>query len=297
LNQPSLGYSYDAGLAALRPIRGIAGAAFLGDAVQSDPLAAAEISPRQDVALAVSADDFQLRLLQLQANSIQSIPGAMQSPSRIVFSPSGRAAVLVGDKIQILTALTDSPKIQDLPMPTLAAAPLAVAISDDGQSLLLASGTQDTDAVWVLTVSGAIQLPLPGSVATAAFRRDSNDAVAITRNGDVYVIRNIGSAADIRQLYVGDNQTVGPVAAQFAGDGSRVFTANAGGTITAIDLQSGSAVALSCRCAPTSLAPLNSATLFRLTEISDHPVWLYDASSSDPRIWFVPVDSTQRSSK
>jgi hypothetical protein len=29
--------------------------------------------------------------------------------------------------------------------------------------------------------------------------------------------------------------------------------------------------------------------IFRLTEISNSPLMLFDASNSDPRIWFVPV--------
>ncbi|MCX6626013.1 MAG: hypothetical protein NTW28_00085, partial [Candidatus Solibacter sp.] len=136
----------------------------------------------------------------------------------------------------------------------------------------------------------AIQLPLPGSIATASFRRNALEIAAVTRNGEVYIVRLGGSENQIRQVYTGDNQTSDPVAVQFSPDGARVYTANSRGTLAAIDLQTGLATAVSCRCTPTGLEPLTMGSIFRLTEISHRPVLLFDGSAPDPRVWFVPPD-------
>ena len=294
---PGLGFAYDSRSGAIRPIRGIPGAALLGDALPGDASAAltgAAISPRQDLALATAAG-APLRVIRLDGGGAMPIPGALAAPAHIAFSPSGHAALLTGSAIQIVTGLADSPAVRSLDSPALAATPVAAALSDDAQAVLLASGTDPGDPVWFLGSDGsALQLPLPGSIAAAAFRRDSRDAVAVARSGDVYLVRNAGPNAEIRQVYAGDDQTAGPTAIQFSADGTHAFTANSRGWITAIDLAAGSAAAVSCHCTPGTLEPLGGVTggsaLFRLTEISGSPMLLFDASGSEPRVWFVPPD-------
>jgi hypothetical protein len=166
-----------------------------------------------------------------------------------------------------------------------------MALSDDGQ-VLLASSAREGEPVWSASPGGMTQVPLPGSIAALAFRRDSHDAVALTRSGDVYFVRNAGPAAEIRQVYVGDAQTADPVAVQVSSEGTHAFTVNARGTVVTIDLGSGSSAAVSCQCSPSGLEPLNAHLLYRLTDISDRPVMLFDASTPTPRIWFVPADAS-----
>src|SRR5690242_18342169 len=88
IGQPALGFVYDAQLNAIRAIRGIPGAAFLGEALpDAMALSSAAISPRHDLALTVAAEDRQLRLIRFGDNHSQSLPGALSSPVRVVFSP------------------------------------------------------------------------------------------------------------------------------------------------------------------------------------------------------------------
>jgi hypothetical protein len=295
---PALGFAYDARSNQIRSLQGIPGAALMGDAVKGDSgFDSVVISPQQNLALAVSRADRRLRLVPLSGAAAQEIPGAMSEPAHIAFSPSGLAAVVWSREIQVLTDLASGPRVANLDS-AFAEMPEAIAISDDGRELLAFSG-RDTAYVWLLNSNGgATQMPLPGSVAAVAFRRHSHDAVAVTRSGDVYLIRNAGPTSEIRQVYTGDEQTSDPVAVQVSSDGTRAYAANRRGMIAVIDLQSGSAAAVSCSCSPAGLEPLNSSALFRLTEISDRPLMLFDASTPTPRIWFVPSDAaTQRSAQ
>jgi hypothetical protein len=291
LRTPALGFAYDARANRIRPINGLPGAAMLGDPIGQDSVfTAAVISPRQDLALAISAADNGLLLVSLPGGETKALPEAMTAPAHITFSPSGSAAAVWGSRIQILTGLPDSPQIAELANP-LTAVPAAIAVSDDGQEVILVSGDQDAGTVWQLGAGGSfLQLPL-SAPAVVAYRAKAHVAVAVTRSGDLYTVQSAADGGAVRQFYAGDDQTSDPVAAQFSTDGARAYTANARGTVAAIDLQSGSMAAVSCQCTPSALEALSTASLFRLTEISGRPVMLFDASSSTPRIWFVPADA------
>ena len=293
---PALGFAPDPRSSQIRPIHGIPGAALLGDPLDTaSTFTTSAISPKQDLALAVSAADSHLYLVPLLSGEpARAIANALSSPSQIVFSPAGRAAIIRGDRIQILNELAGSPRVTEVALDPFDTPP-ALAVSDDGQAMLASSGREE-NPVWLAGPGGSLtQLPLPGSVRAIAFRRDSRDAVAVTRSGDVYLIRNAGAEADIRQVYIGDEQTSDPVAVQVSPDGSSAFTANSHGLVAAINLQSGSAASVSCQCAPVTLEPMNAPALYRLTEISDLPVMLFDASTLTPRIWFVPAGASSTS--
>jgi hypothetical protein len=292
VSMPSLGFAFDSNLAAIRPIRGIPGAALVADPLDAGfPIRAAFIAPLQDFALAAPADDSPLRLIRFQTirpglqNSsydLRPLDGALSSPDRAVFSPSGHSAVLYasGGRAQILTGLPDQPAMRDLE--TAGAAPMA--ISDDG-SLVVVDGI-------VLNAGGSpSSLSLPLSTVAVAFRGNSRDFLAVTTNGDVYLIRD----AEARLVYSGDEQTAEPVAIQFSPDGARAYTATARGALSTIDLGSGSLTSVSCGCRAAALEPLNSRGLFRVTSVSRPPLQLFDVSGSEPRVWFVP--SAERSNQ
>jgi hypothetical protein len=141
----------------------------------------------------------------------------------------------------------------------------------------------------------SIPLPLPGFVAALAFSRANHDLLAITMSGDLYLAQNVNANLSIRQIYTGDAQTSNPVAVQFSPDESAAFIANGAGVLSTIDLNTGSISTLSCRCAPTRLEPFGQGT-FRLTDISEGPVLLFDGTPKQNRVWFVPADA-QRSAQ
>ena len=192
---PVLGFAHDPISNRIRPIHGVPGAAILGDAATtSSGFSYAAISPRHDLALAVSADDRQLYLVRLPGDGAFPISGATPAPSRIVFSPTGRAAVVVGEHVQVLTGLPSSPTLVDLAIPPSVIDVGAIAISEDAQQILIASKAGQSDVAWLLGPGIApFPLPLSGSVAAAAFGPDGHNAVAATLSGDIYLIRNPGA--------------------------------------------------------------------------------------------------------
>jgi len=291
---PTLGYAYDPGSRAIRPVLGIPGAAMLGAPLRTrfQPASAA-VSPSQDYAFALSPGAG-VRLVRWNAGRSSVIPveDAIASPDRIAFSPSGAAAILYDSatgRMQALTGLPDSPALQEI-QPAGSPAAGAFAIADNATIVLATS----SGVLVIGPGSSSSPLPLPGSVAVIAFLRGSLDLLAVTHSGDLYVAKNINGNLDIHQIYTGDEQTASPVAVQFSPDGATAFAANTAGILSTIDLNTGSIAAVSCQCAPTGLEPFGRAGLFRITEISARPLLLFDGAGN--RLWFVPAE-TQRSAQ
>jgi hypothetical protein len=288
---PVLGLAYDSRTSAIRPILGIPGAAILGDAIEFGfPIEAAVISPRNNLALAV-ARDRSTRVVQFQAgiSSSHRLDGAMTSPSRIVFSPSGSTAILyqqASRRLQLITGLPGNPSVEDVSPSGVPESANATAVSDDGRSILFSSPGPAAQ-VWLVPVNGNPQLlPFPGSLLS--FRPNSSDALSATAAGDVYLVRDVTVSADYRQIYAGSG-TSDAVALSFSPDGTLGYVAASSGILTIIDLASGASNTTDCRCAPTVLQPMNTAPVFRVSEISGAPVILFEGSTAAPRTWFVPA--------
>lgn len=287
---PALGFAYDADAAAIRPILGFPGAAVPGDPLDLGFSVASAKMTQTGVILAVSKDDGLLRLVRAENAGLttRTLDAAMPSPGRIAISPSGRAAALFGPadgRIQLITGLDTTASIsRDLTIPGLGSAPL-LDVSDDGSSLLaVASGS-----LWLVTPgSDPVQLPLPEAISGASFRPGAQDAIAVAAGGSIYRLGNSGELTDYRAPSAG----VAPgnlVAARLSPNGAQAFLAYAEGTVVTVDLSTGARQAASCGCSPTGLDPVNSSATFRLNELSPQPVWLFDASQSVPRLWFVPA--------
>ena len=293
---PSLGFVFDSSVGGIRPIRGIAGAATLGSPLNSgSALESAAISPLQDFALAVSSDDGGVRIIRFQdaGPSVLPLSTGMSSPDRMVFSPSGSAAILYrqdSGRIQILTGLPDTPVIRDLSVAGLNP-PAALAITDDGNLALVAG--QDSDPSWMVGADGnLVPLALPGSTMAVAFRRGSHDLLSATRaerslSGSGCRHRSGVPPPDLSSCGAIASE---PVAVQFSFDGANSYAIGANGTVLAVELATGSSQTVSCGCRPAALEPLRPGTMFRLTAISSLPLMLFDASAGDLHVWFVPPD-------
>jgi hypothetical protein len=284
---PSLGFIWDPAASAIRTMPGVPGAAAIGGGVELGftPRAAA-VSPRQDFALAASSEDGQVRIVPLNGEARgAAVSGALHSPDRMLFSPSGHTALLYSQsapQLQILSGLPANPVAQNVDASAMASTPAPLAISDDGALLLADRG----GSAWLLAPdSPPAALGLPA--AAASFRRRSRDALLLSPGGDVYWIQNRAAASGVaRQVRAGDGAAGAPVAIQFSRDGAFAYAAFAAGIVLAIHLETGEAQPVTCSCAPTALEPLKNGALFRVTDPAQPPVWLFDSAAM--RFLFVP---------
>src|ERR1043166_3804615 len=92
---PLSGFVFDGSARALRPVRGVAGAATFGDPMDAGvSLASASGSPRQDSAFAKAADGA-TRFFTLNGGAAAEVAIDGLGPvERVVYSPSGTAAAV-----------------------------------------------------------------------------------------------------------------------------------------------------------------------------------------------------------
>ena len=292
LSGPTLGLVFDSSQSALRPIRGIPGAATLGDPVNLGfALASATISPRQDCALALRADDSSLVLVR--AGGSAAIPGTRPAPTLIVFSNAGTAAALYDSgagRVQILTGLPNAAAVQsDVDISALAGPVAALAVDDAGTSLFLAAGPPETVALYRIGMDGASQF-LASFRSVAALRLSSTGREALLADsaaGAVYAIRDLRGAGRVETIASARDGLGAPIAVESDSAG-RIFVADQAGNLTILDRGRGSVLSLPCGCAPTGLFRLSGTATFRLTEPSGGPMWVLDASGADARIVAIP---------
>jgi hypothetical protein len=78
-------------------------------------------------------------------------------------------------------------------------------------------------------------------------------------------------------------------------DGQRVLVTSARSEyVTIVDLQTGVLSGVRCGCQASGLQRLKGYELFRLSDGSSGPITLLDASSAQPRIFFVPVSDNRQ---
>lgn len=289
---PSAGYLFDSSANALRQIRGIPGAALMSDAVDLGMSAAgAVVAPRGDSALAVAADGsvhlFQLANGAATEIAVQGLSGA---PSRMVFSPSGSAAVLYrGNAVQILRGLPGSPDLgQPLPVPAVSGATAqaaaatgtsrmpAVAVSDDGTCVLIG---RETSVALVQYPGGNRLLTDAHGAAQVAFAPGGHDAAVVT-GGTLSIFQDV-TGASTRQDFPG---AFAPGGLAFSADGGKVVMAGLR-TATVWDRATSDSKQVECDCRIDGITPMGS--WFRLNEAGSGPVWILDAAAG--KVYFVPA--------
>ena len=287
---PALGYVFDEGAQALRAVRGLPGAALVEDPLDTGfPIRSAAISPKRNFAL-VTAADSSVRLLRFQNNGAAAtlLEDAMPSPDRMLLSSGGSTALLFrAGRLQSVSGLPERPVVRDWNTSLLFDSGVPMAISDDDQLIVLAPGGDDPAAVRLLSSDGSSsRMPMPGSIVALAFHRGRRDLLALTAGGDLCLVRDAG--ADTPCRIIQSAAAPGGTAVQFSPDGARAYAAAAGGHLSVVDLDTGDVARLTCGCRASSLDPTTLEMVFSLSPAGDPPLLLFDASQSDPRVWFVP---------
>lgn len=299
---PTAGFVFDGSSHVLRGIRGIPGAALIGDPVDFGVQPAwVSVSPALDSAVVADTTGV-IHLFGLTGGKPveRSVDGLAHSQNA-VYSPSGTAAALYGaGSVQMLKGLPDSPVIggtlslgQDLSS-QFAAASLGktrrstgepLAVSDDGSYVLLVSG----GSLRVLGTAGDNRRLMDVTAgALAAFAPGGHDVGVVDVAAGLSLLHDIAGSA-VQQVLAGPDAHIGlPVAIAFSPDAKRIFVASAAArNVASFDAATGAFTTLACDCTPAGLVLMGSA--FRLNELGSGPIWLLDARTTEPHLVFVPA--------
>ncbi len=297
LRGPTLGFVFDSAAHAVRPILGMPGAAFLGPVLDTGAeWKSGVVSPNQDLVLAIGGDNLAVSAIRIADGraTVHAVDGATPAPDRILFSPDGSAAGLVhtGGAFEIVQGLPDAASVAvSIDLSPLAGTLTASAIADGGQAALAALQNGDTASVFALTPDGVPQLVYTGAhVSSLAFLHGSRDAlIADDAANSAFLIRDITGQAASLQIATAQDGLAAPVAIRASSDNGRALIANSQpGSILAVDLSTGGMSSFPCSCAPETLQALSGVDVFRLTDSTAAPIWVFDAGAGEPRVSFIP---------
>lgn len=301
LSGPVAGFVFDGSGRAMRPIQGIPGASLLGDPVSFGiDVASAYIAPRQDSAFVVGTDQsLHLFLLKNGVPTEVSLGGVTGVPERVVFSPSGTAAALVASNTaRILTGLPSAPtligsiKVESLSIYMVEGLANAhwsspLALSDDGAYML----NVIQGSVRLLSAQGQNRHLIPAQdTALLAFAAGGHDAAVMDSLTGLTLIRDAAGAASTQLLAAPDAGLAGPAGLAFSNDKQTLYVASSTAqSVVAFNLAAASRTVIGCACTPTTMESMGN--LFRLTELTGDPLWLFDGTAATPRTVFVPARS------
>ena len=298
---PVLGYVYDAAVKGVRPILGVPGAATMGEPLEAGfEMVQAAVSPEQDYILAVAAEGREVRLLKIKRGVIagSAMPDLPPDPEQIVLSPMGSAAAFRypgADRIQVVAGFPDAPILKrEIDLSTIRSSVTAVAISDDADTLLVAS---EDGTLFVTDSDGGVRaMGTFGHVAALKFLERGHDALVADATGNsIYLIRDAAGAGPVVRMAGERDGVAGPREVVASRDGRRAVVMNGGaGDLILLDLVGGPAVRVACEVTATGLERLDGNAVFRLTEAGAGPVWLLDGDWPEPRVIFVAATGGQR---
>lgn len=301
LTGPVAGFVFDGAGHTVRPIQGVPGASLLGDGFGFGmDVSSVSISPRQDSAFVIAADQsLHFFLLKNGTPSEVSLGGVTGTPERVLFSPSGTAAALMGDdSSRILTGLPNAPTLAG--SVRIAAfsgqvstglrsmgIPANVALSDDGTYMLATVQGQAR----LLSVQGQNRSLMAAQTgALVAFAPGNHDAAVMDSLTGLTLIRDAAGTGTTQLLSVPDDGLAGPAGLAFSQDRQTVYVASSTAkSVVAFSPAGGTRTAIGCACTPTTLTPMGN--LFRLNELTGDPLWLLDGTAATPRTVFVPARS------
>jgi len=289
---PVAGYVVESPGPALRAILGVPGSFRFSDELPlPDGVTRIHLAPGQDFALVERADSS-LGVLHLNGGAmgpVAAVDGAMAAPDWVAFSPAAASAILFSasaSRLQLISGLPDTPRVAiELDATTLPERPRTAAVSDDGQTMLLASGR----AVYLVGRDGSAQLLMRGReiVSVAIFRNGTDAAVSDRGAESIHLLRNV-SSAPVEQVLVSGLKGLGKLYRSW--DGETIFVAGTGTeAVSSIDLASGEIRSFETALASVTLDPLRNHDTFLISARPQQPGWIFYRDGDTGRVVFVPV--------
>jgi len=284
-----LGYVFDP-LNGVQPILGIPGAATIGPPLElQTEVIGITTSSQPNYILAKTAPDSNFVKINLDTPpSVRPLGVPITPGALMTVSATGSAMVTYDadrNRLFLFTGLPDSAAFAgEFDLSNVSERPTSLAVNDSGEIVLVSF----SQSVVAFSADGSIAtLDGPRRGTAMKFLSRSRDAViADGSTNTFYLIRDLPRATETKILA---DTIEEPIAVAVSNDNKQVFAASArSGDVTAVELSTGNTSVVSCFCKPSTLASLNGNAIFRLTEPSGNPLWVFDGDGPERRIVFVP---------
>ncbi len=294
---PSLGLVHDRTRLAVRPILGVPGAAVLGDPIDLGfEVATAAIASDGSYALLRAVDAPDIRILRWTPDGpfVEPLWGAFEQAESIFLSARASSAAIYSKetrRLQLIRGLPNEPAVdREIDLSISKGDLTALAVSDDARTVFAGLADGGSGNVWHFPADGDAKPVLSvGRASSISFLPNTVEVlIADEQSQTVYLLNEENGS---RVVAAESDSIPAPVGAESSPDGKLLFiAASANGRVLVLNVEDGSRWELTCACTPKALARTAAASVFRLNDVSEQPVWLLDASSSEPRLVFVPPD-------
>lgn len=278
---PVSGIVFDARTHALRPMVGVPGASYLGDALLSG-IELAAVAPDGDRALAVVEGRLMLVSgLSTGAVMTAAVDGAIEGVTQIAWS-NGDAAVLAGATLAQSFRKGAAGAPIELPFRLT-----ALAAGDDGEVIAGADG-----GVYLLAPGSAPRLLAALAQPSAIAARGTSLYAADSATGQLWLISNFATSASAAVFADGIDS---PVGVRVSADGKRIVVASAAKAVRVFDAATRAATrSVELDVMPTELASFGGRDVWLLNSNAAGADPLYVATGGDDAAsYFVPAGREQ----
>ena len=293
LSGPVSGFVFDSVSRSIRPIVGLPGASYLGDALVAE-LDWAAVAPGGDVALAVKDGKlYALRGLGAEA-AWAEIEGGLAAPERAAWSADGSAAVIssAGDgRLQFLRDLLAGPVAG--PLVDLPGAVSALALEASGDCAVAGVKAGEEGGLYLACPDAPARLLAAMSEpAAVVLSRGGRDLFAVSRSGLILEIQDFGEAAAVMPFAEMPASGWDPVGLAVSADQRLLFVAHRSEKrVDTFDVESRAlAGQIGVEWEPSLLEPLAVKSVFLLRSASGpgEPLLVLEAGR-EPAVYFVPA--------
>jgi hypothetical protein len=289
---PLVGYVFDAGRSAIRPIRGIPAAATIGATIDLGlVIEQAAISAEHNAAVVIAQGSHAVLAVRgLPDHAIASLIEGLFAADAVVLSDDGTsAAARSGSRIAVVRGIPyQSHVAYQFDLAGGEGQVVAMAVSGAGDVLAVLAG-DGRAGVWFLEQSRAPRaIARLNDVPAVAFSADGTGALIADRvRNELTWIPSLREPAGATLTWGRQDGIEAPIGVA-AHDDRRVLVANAGGTLVGINLNGGRSALRDCECLPDRLQVLRRGSLFLLTALSDLPLTLFENNTAHSGILRVP---------
>ncbi|MGD0361022.1 MAG: hypothetical protein ABSC93_09145 [Bryobacteraceae bacterium] len=292
VNGPVTGFIFDMQAGAIRPMLGIPGAAYLGNATVAG-LAAAAVSPDGSAALAVQNGKlFVYNGLRTTALAVSAVGGAIAKPSYFAWADNNIAAIYAPASAQgqILSGLTAAPAagapidLAGLPGPV-------TALAFDGQRLILAVTSSESGGIYLASVAAGTERIAVAANPSALTVAGSSLYFADSQAQQIFQVQNYARTPSVVP-FANDSGIASPSGLQISADGRRLYVANAGSRKLAVyDIASRSPEqTVDLSFTPTRLDRFGDSSVFLMNGIGQGPFYVArDGGAGKAAVYFVPA--------
>ena len=276
----------------IQPIVGVAGASRVGEEIDFGlALGAAAVAPAGGYGIGVAAETGEVVVIDLASESVTALLDAPPNPNGVLFGLSGGVAALyyrAGGQLSMLRDPAGAPTVDEALTISGPGIVTALAISDSGDVALAAFSSEDGATVYSFTDSGAQFVTQAKQVVDLRFSPNSHDAL-ITDAGaaEVILVTNVGESSGVRVVADSESGLTSPITAASI-DGETAYVLSADG-IAKLDLATGAAEPVDCRCHASGLDAVGRGSRFHLTGNQPGVIALLDGSGDEDAIVLVPA--------